>query len=145
MALKKNEPCPECGRFDNRGLTIDAVVIKDNKVLLIKRGIEPFKGSWGIPGGYVEWGQTVEVTVKRELKEETGLDAAELKLIGVFSKPNRHPKQAINLGYLVKAEGKLKAGDDAVDANWFDINKLPKKIAFDHKEIIERAIPLSSR
>lgn len=110
-----------------------------NKIILIKRGVEPYKGHWGLPGGYVEWDQTVEQAVIREVKEETNLETDSLKLIGVYSSPNRHPKQAINLAYLVSAKGKLKHGDDAIDAKWFNVNSLPENLAFDHRDIIHDA------
>ena len=136
MKLKNNEPCPECGRFMNRGVTIDALIIKDEKILLIKRNAEPFKGFWALPGGYVDWDEAVEDAVKREVFEETGLEVKSLKLIGVFSKPERHPKQCIDIAYIVDAEGKVKVGDDAIEYKWELINNLPK-LASDHRKIID--------
>src|SRR3989338_7876697 len=97
--LKRYEQCPHCGRFANRGISIDAVIIIDNKVLLIQRGVEPYKGYWGTPGGYVDWDESTEETVKREVKEEVGLDVTEAKLVGVYSSPTRHQKQVINIVY----------------------------------------------
>jgi len=94
-------------------VTIDALIIKDNKILLIKRGADPFKGFWGTPGGYVEWDETVEDAVKREVKEELGLDTTSLKFVGLYSAPERHPKQCINVAYTVTVEGEPKSGDDA--------------------------------
>src|SRR3989337_120379 len=115
--IYKKEPCPECGNFTNRGVSIDAIMIKEGKVLLIKRGIEPFKGYWATPGGYVDWGETVEETVKREVKEETDLNVTSLKLVGVYSSPERHPKQVINLVYLItKFDGVIKFSDEATKA-----------------------------
>lgn len=138
--LKKDEQCLHCGRFANRGLSIDAVIIKDGKVLLIQRGIEPNKGFWGTPGGYVGWDETVEGAVKREVKEETNLEAVETKLVGVYSSPARHPKQVINIVYLVKvAEGEIKPGDDAMNVKWFPLDQLPEKMALDHKQNIQDA------
>lgn len=140
--LAKNDPCPHCGRYENRGVTIDAVIIKNNKVLLIKRGAEPDKGLWGVPGGYVGWDETTEDTVKREVKEETNLDVKSLKLIGVSSSPKRHPKQVINVVYLVIDDGEAKHGDDAQDLQWFDLNNLPAKMALDHKQNVLDALML---
>lgn len=85
--LSKNEPCPHCGRFANRGVSIDAVILKNEEVLLIKRGVEPNKGFWGTPGGYVEWDESAEDAATREVKEETGLNVQNLKLVGVKSSP----------------------------------------------------------
>ena len=58
--LKIDEQCPNCGRYANRGVSIDAVIIKDNHILLIQRGVEPNKGYWGTPGGYVGWDESTE-------------------------------------------------------------------------------------
>ncbi len=142
-SLKNNEQCPHCKRYPNRGVSIDAVIIKDNQVLLIQRGVEPNKGFWGTPGGYVEWDESAEETVKREVKEETDLDVLETTLVGVYSSPTRHPKQVINLVYLVTvSDKKAKQGDDAMDIKWFSLDELPDQMALDHKQHIEDAIKL---
>jgi 8-oxo-dGTP diphosphatase len=138
--LPKNQPCSHCGRFANRGISVDAVIIKDNKVLLIQRGVEPDKDLWGIIGGYVGWDESTEDAVKREVREETNLDVAGIKLVGVYSSPNRHPQQAINVVYLVDiADGELKHGDDALNAEWIPLDKLPEKMALDHRQSIQDA------
>ncbi|MCL6096420.1 MAG: NUDIX hydrolase [Patescibacteria group bacterium] len=144
--LSNSERCPHCGRYANRGVSIDAVIIKDNKVLLIQRGTEPNKGFWGIPGGYVGWDESAEDTVKREVKEETNLDVQKLRLVGVYSSPDRHPKQVINVVYLAEVtNGQLKHGDDALDAKWVNQDELPDKLAFDHRQNIEDAKKLLAR
>jgi len=141
--FKNNEQCPHCNRYPNRGVSIDAVIIKDNQVLLIQRGVEPDKGYWGTPGGYVGWDESTQDSVKREVKEETNLDVLETKLVGVYSSPTRHPKQVINLVYLVTvSDNKAKQGDDALDIKWFSLNELPDQMALDHKQNIEDAIHL---
>ena len=138
--LRHNEPCPHCGRFDNRGVSIDAVIIRDGKVLLIKRGLEPNKGFWATPGGYVEWDESAEQTVQREVKEETGLTTRSVRLVGVYSAPGRHPKQVINLLYVVDVEeGEPLAGDDAEGIRWFALDNLPEQLALDHKQNIADA------
>lgn len=143
MELSNSEQCPECGRFNNRGTSIDAVIVVDDKILLIKRGSNPFKGFWALPGGYVEWDESVEETVKREVQEELGVIVESSKLIGVYSKPNRHPKQVINMAYAVKITGSLKAGDDAMVYKWFLFDSLPDELAFDHKIIINDYLAIS--
>ena len=135
--IYKGEPCPKCGNYTNRGVSVDAVIIKNGKVLLIKRGVDPFKGYWGTPGGYVDWDETIEETVKREVKEETDLDVSDLRLVGVYSSPKRHPKQVINLVYLIgDFEGIFKVSDDATQGKWFRLDSLPREMAFDHKQNI---------
>lgn len=138
--LPRNEACPHCGRFANRGISIDAVIIKDGKVLLVQRGVEPNKGRWGTPGGYVEWDESTEDTVKREVKEETGLTVMGVKLVGVYSDPDRHPKQVINIVYLAEVgDGGPVAGDDAEAVEWFALNALPEEMALDHRQNIQDA------
>ncbi len=135
--LAKNKPCPDCGRYENRGVSIDALIVNDKKqILLIKRGSEPFKGYWGTPGGYVDWDESAEDTVKREVMEELGITVQTAQFIGVYTDPKRHPKQTINIAYAVSVTGEPKAGDDAKAFQWFDLNELPE-LAFDHKKIIE--------
>jgi ADP-ribose pyrophosphatase YjhB (NUDIX family) len=133
----RNEPCPTCGAFTNRGVTIDAVIIRNGKALLIKRGVEPFKGYWGLVGGYVGWDETIEDAVRRELHEELGFETTSLRFIGTYSDPSRHPKQSIDIAYAVEVTGEPKPGDDAVDFQWVDLTNLPENLAFDHKQIIE--------
>ena len=140
--LPKNQSCPHCGRFDNRGTTVDAVVIKNDQILLIKRGVEPDKGKWALVGGYVDWDESVDDAVGREVSEETGLHVKSLKFIGQYSDPKRHPRQTIDSAYLVEVEGKVKAGDDAVDFQWFDINNIPPGLAFDHNQIIKDCLKI---
>lgn len=141
--LPKDQPCSHCGRYANRGVSIDAVIIKDDKVLLVQRGVEPNKGFWGVPGGYVGWDESSEGTVKREVKEETNLEVTDVKLVGVYSSPTRHPKQVINIVYLVSVkDGNLKHGDDALDTKWFFLSELPDPMALDHRQNIQDAMKL---
>lgn len=140
QTIKNDEPCPSCGRFANRGVSIDAIIVKNDKILLVQRGVEPFKGYWATPGGYVSWDESTEDAVKREVKEETNLEVTETRLVGVYSSPTRHPKQVINLVYLTKIkDGEIKHGDDAVDAKWFALGDIPEQLAFDHKQNIKDA------
>jgi ADP-ribose pyrophosphatase YjhB (NUDIX family) len=112
--VPRNEVCPDCGRFANRGVSVDAVIIKDSKVLLIQRGVEPNKGFWGMPGGYVEWDESTEDAVRREVNEETGLNVTNVKLVNIYSDPARHPKQVINIVYKVDVkDGEPQASDDS--------------------------------
>ncbi len=118
-------------------LAVDGVVIKDGKLVLIRRKNWPFKGCYALPGGFVEYGEKVEEAVKREVKEETGLDAGIKKLLGVYSDPCRDPRgHMISVVYLMEAEeGELDAGDDASSAHLFSLENLPP-LAFDHDIIL---------
>lgn len=136
MHASHKDPCPECGQYKNRGVSVDGIIIRDNKILLIKRGNEPFKGYWALPGGYVDWNESTEEAVAREVLEETGLKVNSCELIGVYSSPNRHPKQVINVAYRVATTGEPKAADDALEFKWCSIDDLPAELAFDHKKII---------
>jgi len=127
-------------KMGNIRVTVDAVVIENNEILLIKRGIEPFKGKWALPGGHVDYGETVEDAVIREAKEETGLDIVPQMLIGVYSDPERDPRgHAVGMAFLCKAKkGQAKAGDDAAETWWFPLDDLPE-LAFDHAKMVKDA------
>ena len=121
-------------------IAVDGVLIKNGKILLIKRKNEPFKGKWALPGGFVEYGEKVEDAVLREFQEEVGIKAKIKKLLGVYSDPKRDPRgHVISVVFLLEAEGEPKAGDDAADAKFFSLDELPP-LAFDHEKIIKDAI-----
>lgn len=129
-------------------VTTDAVVFslfgKKPKLLLVKRGNEPFKGQWAIPGGFIEIDEELEHSAARELKEETGLENVPLEQMYTFGTVGRDPRgrqiTVVFIGILTKKSKKLKAGDDAVEAKWFDIYNLPENMAFDHAEVTKFAI-----
>lgn len=134
---EENTLCPVCGTYNNRSVTVDGVVVNaSGEILLIKRALDPYKAYWALPGGFLDWGETTEEAVIREVKEETGLIATAVMLLGVYSDPGRHPEQTVAVSYLVDAPGKPKAGDDAADCKFFSPDKLPDRLAFDHQKII---------
>ena len=122
-------------------LTTDGAIIKDGKILLVKRKKKPFKGKWALPGGFVEYGEKVEDAVIREVKEETGLATKIKEFIGIYSDPNRDPRgHIVTIVFLLEIiDGKLNAKDDADDVKFFNLNKLPN-LSFDHNTIIEDII-----
>src|SRR3989344_9508194 len=122
-------------KYKIRATTTDAIILKNNKILLIKRGNNPSKGMWALPGGYVDFNESVEKACMREVKEETGLNVKKLRLLGIYSSPKRDPQQTVTIAYIVNAIGTAAASDDAADARWFPLNKLPK-LAFDHAQMI---------
>ncbi|MDL5502097.1 MAG: NUDIX hydrolase [Candidatus Methanoperedens sp.] len=120
-------------------MTVDALIIYEGKLVLIRRMNPPFKNQFALPGGFVEIGETVEAATVREAKEETGLDIELVRLLGVYSDPSRDPRgHTVTVCYLARGFGKLKAGSDAKDIRLFGINEIPK-LAFDHNKIIENA------
>ncbi|MCD6512165.1 MAG: NUDIX hydrolase [Thermoplasmata archaeon] len=126
-------------------ITVDGVIFRNGKILLIKRKNEPFKGKWALPGGFVEYGERCEDAAIREVREETGLNARIKKLVGVYSDPERDPRgHTISVVYIMEGEGNEMAGDDASDAKFFDISSLPE-LAFDHAKIIKDAVKLAKK
>ncbi|MDG6220177.1 MAG: NUDIX domain-containing protein [Candidatus Thermoplasmatota archaeon] len=119
-------------------LTVDILITEKDRLVLVKRKNPPFEGRWALPGGFVEYGETAEEAAVREAREETGLDIAVEGLQGVFSDPGRDPRgHTISVVFVAgKKAGKLRGGDDASEARWFDIKSLPK-LAFDHQKIVE--------
>lgn len=130
-------------------LTVDMVVLdnpnNNSKILLIKRKNEPYKDKWALPGGFLDEDELIEIGAKRELQEETGLQVDSVRQIGVFDKVDRDPRgRTISIAFLATAPKSQTAlaADDAADAKWFSLNDLPA-LAFDHKEIIEKAMSLT--
>jgi 8-oxo-dGTP diphosphatase len=128
-------------------LTTDCVVFDERgRVLLIRRANEPFRGWYALPGGFVDVGERVEDSCRRELSEETGLHVGELRLIGVYSDPGRDPRgHTCSIAYLARVgRAEAKAGDDAAAAEWV-ADWRREKLAFDHAQIIADAEKLLSR
>lgn len=123
--------------YRNPRVTVDAAIVEDGKIILIRRNNPPFEGMWALPGGFVDYGERVEDACVREAREETSLDVMILKLVGVYSDPKRDPRgHTCGIVYLCKkVDGELKASDDANDTRWFSLDELPK-LAFDHSQIV---------
>lgn len=124
-------------------LTTDCVVFNGKgELLLIKRSNDPFKGSYALPGGFVDVGEEVEAACRRELKEETGVTAGkDLIFFGVYSDPKRDPRgHTVSISYLILIDSAVaKAGDDAVAVEWVkDFAALD--LAFDHNKIVADAV-----
>ncbi|MBP2030269.1 8-oxo-dGTP diphosphatase [Methanohalophilus levihalophilus] len=120
-------------------LTVDAVIVLNRELVLIRRKNEPYKGGYALPGGFVEIGETTEEAVKREAKEETGLSIKIIDLVGVYSDPSRDPRgHTVSIVYLATGEGTPKADTDAEDVRLFSLENLPE-LAFDHEKIIRDA------
>ncbi len=126
-------------------LAADTVLLFQGKLVLIRRKNPPYKGFYALPGGFVEIGETTESAAVREAKEETGLDAMILDLIGVYSDPGRDPRgHMVSIAYLAEGSGEMVSGSDAASAEVFPMDSLPP-LAFDHRKIIEDATSLMQK
>jgi len=125
-------------------VTVDVVVVtreRKPRVLLIRRRRPPFEGQWALPGGFIDMDETLEASARRELREETGLTPRRLVQLAAYGDPKRDPRgRTISVVFLaeVNADAEAQAGDDAADANWFPLDKLPR-LAFDHRRILRDA------
>src|SRR6059036_634231 len=134
-------------QYPRAALTVDCVVFGydegELKVLLIERGLEPFKGRWALPGGFVRVDETLDEAARRELAEEAGVKNVFLEQLYTFGAVDRDPRErVVSVAYyaLVKlADFNTKAATDAADARWFPISKVPK-LAFDHTDIFATAV-----
>lgn len=119
--------------------TVDIIIEKDDKIILIRRKNEPFKGKLAIPGGFVNEGELIEDRAIIEAKEETSLDVELKEILGVYSIPDRDPRgHLMTTVFIAKPiSGRVKGGDDAADAAWFELNdNILNEVSFDHKKIL---------
>jgi ADP-ribose pyrophosphatase YjhB (NUDIX family) len=137
---KKIIPCPKCGNeievYQNPIPTIDIIIeIESNGIVLIKRKNPPY--GWAIPGGFVDYGESLEEAAVREAKEETNLDVKLIKQFHTYSDPKRDLRHhSISTIYIAKAKGKPEAKDDALEIGIFSESNLPEEMAFDHRSIL---------
>ncbi len=138
---------PHTYEYPRPALTVDAVVFGlddgELKILLIERGLKPFKGRWALPGGFVQEGETLDEAVTRELEEEAGLKKVFLEQLYTFGAVKRDPRErVVSVAYyaLVKLAGHTtRAATDAADARWFPATAVPV-LAFDHADILAMAL-----
>ena len=134
-----------CYKYPRPSVTADCVIFGFDgvaiKVLLIQRGIEPFKGKWAFPGGFMKLDETAEECAKRELEEETGLKNVSVEQFYTFSEVNRDPRERIITvaHYALVKLSEVRGGDDAASAKWFALNEVPC-LAFDHDRILRMAL-----
>ena len=133
--------------YPHPAVTTDCVVFgfdgETLNLLLINRGIEPYKGCWALPGGFMKMNETAEEGALRELQEETGVKDIYIEQLQAFSTVDRDPRERVItitfLAFVRQEKYEVIAGDDAAKAQWFPISELPE-LAFDHKEIITVAL-----
>lgn len=141
-----SSPHPYCYRYPHPAVTADVVLftIRDGRLqlLLIRRGGEPFKGHWALPGGFLDIDEDLEDCALRELEEETGIRGVYVEQLRTYGRPGRDPRErVISVAYYALAPSNqlaIKAASDAAEASWFPVAELPP-LAFDHEEIIQAA------
>ncbi|MBT4065999.1 MAG: NUDIX hydrolase [Euryarchaeota archaeon] len=130
--------CDDCGQWPQPSLAVDAIAIRGDEVLLIRRKNEPWKGMLAFPGGFVESDEDPEVAVIRELKEECGIDGKVVRLLCVKGDPKRDPRgHIVSIAYLVAAFEEPIAGDDAASAAWYRISEV-ESLAGDHMSMLDK-------
>jgi ADP-ribose pyrophosphatase YjhB (NUDIX family) len=125
--------CSLCGHVAYRHPAVGAVaaVVRSGEVLLIKRAIEPFRGHWTLPAGYLEIDEEPWEAARRETREETGLEIEQIELMGVLTNRDDHRRNGVVIAYLARPiGGALAAGDDAEDARFFSVRSLPQELGF---------------
>ena len=145
--MSTERPCPHCGKpvalYRNPLPTVDVIIeivrdsapAKDPSVVLIKRRNPPH--GWALPGGFVDYGESLETAALREAAEETGLQVELRYQLGAYSDPQRDPRHhTITVVFVARASGKPRAADDAAEAGVFTQTDLPTPLAFDHARIL---------
>lgn len=132
--------CPKCGglvkTFHNPFPTVDIIIRVEDKIVLIERREPPW--GWALPGGFVDYGESLEDAARRKAREETGLELKDLRQFGAYSDPQRDPRQHnISFVFTAEGEGDLRGGDDAAGAGLFSLGDLPDPLCFDHAGILE--------
>ncbi len=141
MGTKIKRRCANCGAetesYRNPLPTVDIIIeVEDRGIVLIKRKNPPL--GWAIPGGFVDYGESLEDAAAREAKEETGLDVSLIRQLHTYSRPDRDPRHhAISTVFIARAVGTPAAADDAAEIGLFTRYHLPHPLVFDHREILE--------
>jgi len=138
--MPDQEKCPKCGfifrRYRNPTPTVDIIIeLPDQGLVLIQRAKPPY--GWALPGGFVDYGESLEDAARREAREETGLEVLLMGQFHTYSDPQRDPRQHnISTVFVAMAQGTPQAADDARSLAVFRIEELPRELAFDHGQIL---------
>lgn len=138
--MKDELVCPKCGSiisvYRNPIPTVDIIIEVRGGIVLIKRKNPPY--GWALPGGYIDYGESAENAAIREAKEETSLEIEDLRLLSVYSTPDRDPRHhTISTVFVATGVGNPVAGDDAAHIQVFPLTALPPELAFDHRRILD--------
>lgn len=140
MSTFESITCPNCGqnitRYRNPIPTVDIIIEYSAGIVLVARKNPPH--GWALPGGFVDYGESVEQAAEREAREETGLEVKDLRMFHVYSDPERDPRfHTITTVFVARGDDVPEAGDDAREARVFGLDNLPEPIVFDHAKILE--------
>jgi len=156
--MKNSIICPKCGyvleKYRNPFPTVDIIIElnkdvsnpakQDTEIVLIKRKNPPF--GWALPGGFVDYGESLESAAIREAREETSLDVQLICQIGAYSDPARDPRfHTISVVFLASAAGLPVASDDAIEVGTFNPDEIPHNLVFDHARIIKDYLALRQK
>lgn len=132
---------------DNPLVGVGAIIVEENRVLLIRRGQPPLLGEWSLPGGLLECGETLRDAVAREAREETGLVVETGEMLGVYERVIRDAEGRVQYHYVLidflcrPVGGDLKAGSDAADVRWFTRDELPAlNLAYDANDVVHKGL-----
>ncbi|MFH1488223.1 MAG: NUDIX hydrolase [Pseudomonadota bacterium] len=137
--MKEQLVCPHCGKAVEKYLnpfpTVDIIIETEGGILLIRRKDPPH--GWALPGGFVDYGESLETAAIREAREETSLHVELISQMGAYSDPDRDPRQhTITVVFVARAEGRPRAADDALEIGVFNRETLPEHLVFDHHQIL---------
>jgi ADP-ribose pyrophosphatase YjhB (NUDIX family) len=137
--VKESILCPHCGKpvvkYRNPVPTVDVIIALPEGIVLIQRKNPPY--GWALPGGFVDYGESLEAAAIREAREETCLEVEHLSQFGAYSDPGRDPRHhSITVVFTARATGEPRAADDAAAIGIFTRKNLPRDLAFDHGEIL---------
>ncbi len=137
--MKDQLLCPHCGKVVEKYLnplpTVDIIIGMEGGIVLIRRKNPPY--GWALPGGFVDYGESLEEAAVREAREETSLHVELVSQLGAYSDPERDPRRhTISVVFVARARGEPRAADDALETGIFEQNTLPEDLAFDHSRIL---------
>jgi 8-oxo-dGTP diphosphatase len=140
--------CPSCGsgvkQYQNPFPTVDIIIELDRGIILIERRNEPL--GWALPGGFVDYGESLESAAIREAREETSLDISNLQLLGCYSDPSRDERMhTISTVFIATGQGIPQAADDALNLAVFSLDSLPERLCFDHDHILADYVAYNNR